>query len=391
MLSVGFVRPRWCVRIVRGQCPDAGASSRLVFRACPPGTFNPERGAFSNASCIACDPGTFNPVSGSSDASVCRDCLPGSYTDETMAIKDSCARCSSGTFQDVEGQTVCKPCLAGAYCPVGAAAPKPCPGGTWSNASGLASQTGCVAVPPGFWSTIGSAVPLKCPPSGFTCPGSLADRINSPPGSLPIQLPTGTISHSVTALAEVPQLIIALELNLDVSSLSDHTALAARLATTYGVSAEDITLSVDGGSVLLTAAILARSATAEDLRQRFDSLGRTPLEDALGAPLMREPLISNGSAIVNTTVVSVLACGRGMWCSAGYSFPCLAGWVATRRGCVATSWGTLGAAHTHLDARSSRAVQPLQPTRERQQWERLHRVSATLDVCARTRHGLDER
>ena len=100
-----------------GWCPEAGASSALVFRPCMVGTYNPNTGAESNASCLACPPGKANPVPGSDDVSACKPCHPGSHA--PINGTDVCVLCPMGTYQDASGETVCESCSDLDDCSVG--------------------------------------------------------------------------------------------------------------------------------------------------------------------------------------------------------------------------------------------------------------------------------
>ena len=149
-----------------GFCPDAGASSRLVFQPCPAGTYNEVTGATSNASCVACAPGKANPVPGSTSASACRACLPGGWASKNgMAV---CDLCPEGKFTSSSGSTECEPCTPGYSCVKGASAPLPCAGGTYSTATNLKSAAECTAADPGFFATTGSTSQTPCRKGSYT-------------------------------------------------------------------------------------------------------------------------------------------------------------------------------------------------------------------------------
>ena len=186
----------------------------------------------SEADCITCEPGTFCPV-GSHNAS---RCSAGTFNNAQRQA--TCQPCGQGTFQDEEGTTACKTCPVGGYCPAGSTTLQLCPGGSFSNTTGLGSRHGCQPVQPGFWSPTGSAIPLACPPSGFLCPGAVADVTNNPPGSLPIQLAIGGISTTRHVSKVMFTCGTTFTLEVDVGAI-DEVQLKVQLARVYmGVGTE---------------------------------------------------------------------------------------------------------------------------------------------------------
>ena len=160
-----------------GYCPDAGASSALVFHQCPVGHYNEERGASSLNQCTACAPGSANPVPGSANATACIQCLPGSFTDSSG--RGTCSLCAPGTYTPDSGSTACRNCTIGLLCTEGSSAPQPCPGGTHANQTALAavgflhSLSDCVTCPVGTFCSVGSAEPSDC------APGTYNDQLNA--------------------------------------------------------------------------------------------------------------------------------------------------------------------------------------------------------------------
>ena len=267
----------------------------------------------------ACEPGTFCPV-GSSVASACS-----AGTFNSAQQQATCPLCLDGSYQDQQGATACKDCPPGGYCPAGSTTLQLCPGGTFSHATGLASRLGCQPVLPGFWSPTGSAVPLACPPSGFLCPGAAADRTNTPPGSLPIQLATGGISTTRSVLKEVFTLRTTFTLEEDVSAINGEQ-LKEQLSRLYGVPSSDVSLSVSGGSAVVAVRFMATTAEPmATLQQNLNSTSDTELTVQLGVNATRGSDILWGTEMVNITEIVQEACAPGFWCSAGYSYACLAG------------------------------------------------------------------
>ena len=245
-----------------------------------------------------------------------------------------CGRCPAGKFQDEEGNTACKLCPPGYFCQRGATTAQPCQGGTYANRSGLASARGCTPVVAGYWAPLGSALPQPCPASGFYCPGAAADKSNTPGGSLPIELATG--SSSTTEEVEVMEQ----EMTLDIS-MEDYneTAIKVNLAALYGVPVELIELGASAGSLLLKITI--RTSTSEEggsnpaalglsLSQIVDSVNAidssaitSSLSMALGTNLsvtVRPPTQKR------VTQVAQQIAPAGAWTTAGKIIPCPRGY-----------------------------------------------------------------
>ena len=94
-----------------GYCPEAGAASRLVFRACQVGTYNEATGASSNTSCIPCPAGTASPNPNMQTAAACRPCDAGYFSSEPGT--GACERCAPGFYADKPGATACVHCARG--------------------------------------------------------------------------------------------------------------------------------------------------------------------------------------------------------------------------------------------------------------------------------------
>jgi hypothetical protein len=164
--DVGFTRCTDCS--AGGYCPEAegGASSRLVYKYCPRGTWNNQRGSISNASCTSCPVGKASSREGANSASTCQLCRTG-----TVAPVDGmteCNFCSPGKYQDSEGATGCEQCDGGSYCQKGATAPLPCPRGTYSAETNLTSPSECTPADAGFFSLLGSTSEVPCSVGEFS-------------------------------------------------------------------------------------------------------------------------------------------------------------------------------------------------------------------------------
>ena len=300
---------RYCTEASAAPLPCAGGTHQ-----------NASLTVMTNADdCVVCPVGTFCSVGSVEPTS----CAPGTYNDQRNASR--CVECAAGFFQALAGATACFTCSVGGYCQRGATSPQLCPGGTSSNRTGLVSQRGCLPVLAGFWSPAGSALPLDCPPSGFLCPGATADRVNTPPGSLPIQLPTGGVSIERQVEREVLQLHTTLTLYTDVDSI-DESALKQRLARLYSVHVEDISMSISGGSVVVRISLTAatRDAAAQ-LHRALNVTSDSELSLALGINTTHEAGILIDTLNITRTEIVQEACPPGFWCSAGYTYPCEAG------------------------------------------------------------------
>ena len=345
--STGSIMPTLCS--AGTFTSSLGASTCSI---CPAGTYQNETGA---SDCAACTPGNYCPARsatplpciagtyasevGLRSAEECLPCPPGSFcatgslqpqlcaAGSSAAVErlSACTPCEAGSYEEDPGSISCRSCLVGSFCPAGSTTPRPCPGGTSSNTSGLATSRGCLLVPPGFWAPAGTALPLPCPTSGFTCPGSRNDKVNNPPGSLPVQLAAGGMSSQIELVEPVTQIETSMTLDQDVGSV-DTDALREKLALLYGVPIEDIELDLEAGSVVVNVGIIARSV--DDLAALNDTLvstDDTSLSSALGVPTIRTPGLSIGTTNITVLKIVQASCRRGYWCTAGREIECAQG------------------------------------------------------------------
>ena len=148
-----------------------------------------------------------------------------------------------------------------------------CPGGTYNNRTGRSSVSQCLEVPVGFWAPLGSALPEECPPSGFYCPGAAADTLFG--GSKPIIIPVG----ESTMEEELSVIKIEMALSMTMEDYEDQeAAMKAELADVYDVPAGLISLSAEGGSIVVTS----RASLAGFLREY--------------KPTPKRPLLHHGTA-----------------------------------------------------------------------------------------------
>lgn len=222
-------------------CPAGSASP--IPATCDAGTY--VLGTFtSREACVPC-PSGYACAGGASQPFIC---LRGNVAPNNGTAQ--CAKCAAGKFQSAEGMTTCEECPRGSFCQEGSANPQPCPGGTWLNVTGATSSAACQPVQAGFWAALGSSLPQRCPISGFRCPGAAADTVNTPGGSLPIELTSGS-SATLTEVEVVQQ-----QLTLDISiNEYNETAVKLELAALYGVPAALIDLAATAGSLQLSVTI----------------------------------------------------------------------------------------------------------------------------------------
>ena len=197
----------------------------------------------------------------------------------------------------------------------------------------------------GFWAPIGSIQPLSCPASGFYCPGRAADTVNSPPGSLPIALSTGSVTEETTETVTVTETVEKVETTLTVDAALNTTDLQHELAALYGVPAEDIVIEeVAARRHLLAAAPRRRLAqTQYKIIVTTDpdnaaSLAAAMNNTATGLAAAGGPNVTQSSVVVTTQVRNVtrnvtrqqqVDCPRGSWCTAGTVVPWCA--IAAKR------------------------------------------------------------
>ncbi|KAJ3433975.1 insulin-like growth factor binding proteinn-terminal [Anaeramoeba flamelloides] len=95
--------------------PEGGKASCI---RCPYDTYQDQYG---QKECIQCPSGTFTSEKGSSSKSDCISCEKGTYWNEhgngggSELEPRTCQPCSTGTYQDQEGQTQCNNCSVGTY------------------------------------------------------------------------------------------------------------------------------------------------------------------------------------------------------------------------------------------------------------------------------------
>jgi hypothetical protein len=85
----------------RSQCIDCGT-----------GTYSSSIG-LSSESCVRCPSGKYGDVEGATNLSSCTDCNLGRYNDQTGYSQ--CKGCPQGTYGDEIGSTICKSCPGGKY------------------------------------------------------------------------------------------------------------------------------------------------------------------------------------------------------------------------------------------------------------------------------------
>lgn len=256
---------------------------------------------------------------------------------------------------------VCCPpvCDPGFYCEEGASTGVPCPAGTSAGARGQSSQSQCIPVPVDFWAPLGSAAPEQCPPSGFYCPGALADTVNEKPGSKPILFEQGGSTQKQTQVrwplsiwdlwvmmlprapcCPIPltqtsldrhallQLVASKEITLAMSTEDyEPAAVKLALAALYGVSIEQISLASSAGSVKLTMSISESAAggpSLEDVLAQVNAVDDATLGASLGDALGFDSLVVSSTAAKRDTVVSYVPfdCPEGQWCTAGIVVNC---------------------------------------------------------------------
>jgi len=226
-----------CVACEPGSyCPE-GASAPLP---CKEGSHSDATNLTSPSECTESEAGHFSPT-GSTEQT---KCSPG--TVQPMARRGTCVPCAAGSFMNVRGQSVCLECPAGSACAAQATAAVPCPGGTFGGSSGLRGFSDCEDAPPGFYAQAGSVAPTPCPSWGF-CPGRLADQVNDVPGGIPIVIPEGQQTTTVTKVVEqaINQTVLELPLQVEVADVDafNDTAVRLRVADMLGLPLHAVSLS----------------------------------------------------------------------------------------------------------------------------------------------------
>jgi len=248
--------------------------------------------------------------------------LPGVQSDQRGP--DCTSRCPSGywcpkaTFEPKE-------CPAGFYCEVASMLPSPCSAGTYNRLERRRSHLECRDVPAGYYASRGSKEPILCP-SGYTCPGARGDLVNDIPGSQPIQLTVGTIRDVRQNTKVYPELVMTLTANADIETVNaTKEAMQVALASSSGVSADDIMIDIQPGSVLVKVSFVLTdgnsTAALEDTLAHQDAV---TLSELLAIPIEGINLTRGVRNLTTTDQVEKL-CQPGHWCTAGTQVDCEVG------------------------------------------------------------------
>ena len=100
----------------------------------------------------------------------------------------------------------------------------------------------------------------------------------------------------------------------------DESAVVAALALQYGIAAGRLTLSVRGGSLLVTVTIEKQDADP-DLMQRLLVVDVAALSSQLGVAVT-----ASAPVALNQTRITPKLCMAGFWCTAGLEIPCERGY-----------------------------------------------------------------
>ena len=355
----------------------AAAQGTTECTICPTGTYQPAKG---EQACVACKPGSFCPKGASSPL----PCKEGSYSESTNLTSarectgsdvghfaptgstqqtpcspgtvastkglGTCVPCAAGSFMNVSGQSACFECPAGFVCAAQATAAVPCPGGTFGGSSGLRGFSDCEDVQPGFYVQAGSIEPTPCPSWGF-CPGRRADRVNDVPGSIPIVIPEGQQTTTVTKVVEqaINQTVLELPLRVEVADVDafNDTAVRLRVAVMLGLPLHTVSLSF-GPSMRRLYLLTARSrrlaaldfvvtitdepgvniASAERV-WKSKSLLLSTLSAELGIDVTAapSPVVALKATVQYRTVSTLVVaqCPAGSWGANGECVPCSKG------------------------------------------------------------------
>ena len=404
-----------CTPTAKGHYAPTGSTMQT---ACSPGTVAPnvsmatcvkcEAGKYQadegKQVCVACDPGSFCPKG----ASAALPCKKGSYSSATNLASASectetgvghfaptgstqqtpcspgtvasaegmgtCLPCAAGSFMNVSGQSACLECPAGFVCAAQATAAVPCKGGTFGGSSGLRGVSDCEDAEPGFYAQAGSVAPTPCPPWGF-CPGRRADQVNDVPGSIPIVIPEGRQTRTVTEMVEqaINQTLLELPLQVKVADVQafNDTAVRLRVANMLGLPLHVVSLSfgaprrrlslltarsrrlveldfvvldfvvtiTDEPAVNITSANIIWTNQSKSLSTLSAKLGI----DVLDAP---SPVVATQVTVQSATVSAlvVVECPAGSWGANGECVPCSKGTYrpgdANGAGCLECPAGT---------------------------------------------------
>ena len=326
--------------------------------ACEPGSFCPEgasaplpcaEGSYSNATnltrakdCTETTPGHFAPT-GSTEQMPCS-----AGTVQPNTGKGACSPCAAGSFMSVSGQSSCLRCPAGFVCTSQATAAVPCPGGTFGNNSGLRDFSECKDVPPGFYAQAGSIAPTPCPSWGF-CPGRRADQMNDEAGSIPVVIPEGQRTTTVTKVVEqaINQTVLELPLRVEVADVEafNDTAVRIRVADLLGLPLHAVSLSFEASRrrLDLRTALSRRLATLDFIVTIPDepavnitsaasvwsskSLSTLSAELGMDVAAAPSPVVTIETTVQYVTVATLVVaeCPPGSWGAGGECVPCSKG------------------------------------------------------------------
>ena len=154
------------------------------------------------------------------------------------------------------------------------------------------------------------------PKSGFYCPGYNGDTINTPPGSEPIIIESGTARETRKVTAVSFEVVLEAE-------LADYreTDMKGKLSRLYGVPEERISLTVTAGSLRLAVLILPEEESDK---------GMTKLTDAIVSKTVAEVALALDMNVTGVTETErtereeeyEATCEKGYWCSVGNAIPC---------------------------------------------------------------------
>eukprot|EP01041_Mallomonas_annulata_P011235 gene11235-23488_t len=133
---------------------------------CPVGTFCPTN--FCKDSCLKCTPGTYNPLV---EQSECLYCPEGTFSDGiSVYIVKSCELCLPGSFTETKGSRSCNQCPMGTYnSNYGQSKCTLCPRDTYNPNIGSSYISSCYTCPNNTISYSGS--PICCPKGTYLKPG----------------------------------------------------------------------------------------------------------------------------------------------------------------------------------------------------------------------------
>ena len=338
-------------------CP-AGASAPLP---CAEGTHSSSTSLISADQCTETGVGHFAPTGSTQQT----PCSPGTVA-STKGL-GACVPCAAGSFMNVSGQSVCLECPAGSVCAAQATAAVPCPGGTFGGSSGLRGFSDCEDAPPGFYAQAGSIAPTTCPPWGF-CPGRLADEVNDVPGSIPIVIPEGQQTTTVTKVVEqaINQTVLELPLQVEVADVDafNDTAVRLRVADMLGLPLHAVSLNLGASRrrldlrpahsrrlVALDCVVTitdepAVNITSAESVWKSKNLSTLSAELGLDIIVAQSPVVATKVTVrsVSVSTLVVTECPAGSWGANGECVLCSKGTYgpggANRTGCLECPAGT---------------------------------------------------